>query len=86
MWGSLSGTIGRASHSLISHTKGARSTREVKGQQRLASLPHEQSCLNRVAVNTFIIIYLLHSNTICCLHGKGKGQQEEGSAERRLVI
>ena len=38
MWGSLSGSIGRASHSLISHTKGARSTREVEGQQRLASL------------------------------------------------
>ena len=38
MWGSLSGTIDRASHSLISHTKGARSTREVEDQQRLASL------------------------------------------------
>ena len=38
MWGSLSGTIGRASHSLISHTKGARSTGEVEGQQRLVSL------------------------------------------------
>ena len=34
----LSGTIGRASHSLISHTKGARSTGEVEGQQRLTSL------------------------------------------------
>ena len=44
MWGSLSGTIGRASHSLISHTKGARSTREVEGQQRLAALAHEHSC------------------------------------------
>ena len=41
MWGSLSGTIGRVSHSLISHTKGARSTREVEGQQRLAALPYE---------------------------------------------
>ena len=30
-------TFGRASHSLISHTKGARSTGEVEGQQRLAS-------------------------------------------------
>ena len=30
-------TIGRASHSLISHTKGEGSTREVEGQQRLAS-------------------------------------------------
>ena len=37
MWGSLSGTIGRVLPSLISHTKGARSTREVEGQQRLAS-------------------------------------------------
>ena len=37
MWGSLSGTIGRVSHSLLSHTKGSRSTREVEGQQRLAS-------------------------------------------------
>ena len=36
--GSLSGTIGRASHSLISHTKGARSTREVERQKRLTSL------------------------------------------------
>ena len=42
--GSLSGTIGRASHSLISHTKGARSTREVEGQQRVAALAHEHSC------------------------------------------
>ena len=81
VWGSLSGTIGRVSHSLISHTKGGRSTREVEGQQRLASLPYEQSCLNRVADNTFIIIYLLHPNTICCLYEKGEGQQEEGSVE-----
>ena len=52
MWGSLSGTFGTASHSLISHTKGAISTREVEGQQRLASFlltasPHnryEHSC------------------------------------------
>ena len=44
MWGSLSGTIGRASHSLVSHTKGARSTREVEGQQRVAALAHEHSC------------------------------------------
>ena len=35
VWSSLSGTIGRASHSLFSHTKGVTSTREVKGQQRL---------------------------------------------------
>ena len=48
MWGSLSGTIGRASHSLVSHTKGARSTREVEGQQRLAALAHEHSCAQSV--------------------------------------
>ena len=30
-------TIGRASHSLISHTKGARNAREMEGQQRLTS-------------------------------------------------
>ena len=38
VWVSLSGTIGRVSNSLINHTKGARSTREVEGQQRLVSL------------------------------------------------
>ena len=60
------------SQSLVSHTKGARSTREVEGQQRLASLPHEhscaltvgqvqvllhQACLDRVANDTLYSIF-----------------------------
>ena len=49
--GSLSGTIGRASHSLISHIKGARSTREVEGQQRLASLL-QTTCMSIAAVSS----------------------------------
>ena len=100
MWGSLSGTIGRASHSLVSRTKGARSTREVEGQQRLAALAHEhsctlaveqvqvllhQACLNRVVNDTlYSTPSPLQYNML--LVWKGEGQQEEGSFERSLVV
>ena len=46
VWVSLSGTIGRVSNSLINHTKGARSTRELEGQQRLVSLSVNNSLHN----------------------------------------
>ena len=76
MWGSLSGTIGRASHSLVSHTKGARSTREVEGQQRLAALAHgqvqvllHQACLDRVANDTIYSTFSTLIQFAACMEG-----------------
>ena len=80
----LSGTIGRASHSLISHTKGARNTREVEGQQRLAALAHEhsctlavgqvqvllhQACLDRVANDTMYSTFSTLIQFAACMEG-----------------
>ena len=86
MWGSLSETIGRASHSLVNRTKGARSTREVEGQQRLAALAHEhsctlavgqvqvllhQACLDRVANDTLYSTLSTPIQYAACMEGGG---------------
>ena len=67
VWGSLSGTIGRASHSLISHTKGARSTRHaphVEGKGEFTGLTQDKENIKiKLHPNMYAHILIRYENS-----------------------